>query len=117
MLPKRYRITRAEEFRRIHSTGRFWTSNKLVLNQLSNALDNSRFGFSVSRRIGSAVVRNRIKRLLREAIHCHLYEIKPGYDFVFIARRGMLNASFCSTEQAVLALLHLADALNENNSK
>ncbi|MHB9033790.1 MAG: ribonuclease P protein component [Anaerolineae bacterium] len=113
MLPKQYRITRADDFKRIHSQGRSWSNSKLVLVQLGNGLSVSRFGFSVSRKIGSAVVRNRCKRLMREAVHNHLAEIITGFDFMFIARRGMLNATFRSTEKAVLELLRLAQALDE----
>lgn len=76
-----------------------------------NQLEHSRFGFSVSRRIGNAVVRNRCKRLLREAVRVHLDETQPGWDVVFIVRRGMLHASFASIEKSVAELLRLAGML------
>ncbi|MCE5258127.1 MAG: ribonuclease P protein component [Chloroflexi bacterium] len=112
MLAKQYRLTRAQDFARLYTEGHSWANNRVVLFKVTNGLDYSRFGFSVSRKIGNAVTRNRCKRLLREVVRLHLADIKPGFDFMFIARRGMLTATFQSTERAVVELLSLAEALS-----
>jgi len=65
----------------------------------------SRFAFVASRRVGNAVVRNRVKRLLREAVRGHLDEIQPGWDCIWIARPQLSRASFAEVETAVLQLL------------
>jgi ribonuclease P protein component len=83
----------------------------LVLCALPNGLEHNRFGFSVSHWVGNAVVRNRAKRLMREATRLHLGDIKEGWDLVFIARNPMREASFGQVEQAVQQLLRRAGLL------
>ena len=105
MLPKRYRLTNSADFRRVHAQGRSWSNRMLVLCKLSNALPNSRFGFSVSRHIGKAVVRNHTKRLLREAVRAHCDVLLPGWDVVLIARKGIVGAGCREVEESVVLLL------------
>ena len=75
----------------------------MVVRVLANGLDHSRFGFLVSKRIGNAVVRNRVKRRLREVVR--LTPVKPGWDAVFIARRDINQADFQQLKQAAENLL------------
>jgi len=71
----------------------------------------TRIGFSVSRRVGGAVVRNRVKRRLREVIRRKLARIAPGYDLVIIARPGAADARMETLEQDVEVLLARARLL------
>ncbi len=57
----------------------------------------------VSKRIGNAVVRNRVRRRLREAVRNHV--VNPGWDVVFIARRGIERATFQQLKRAAGNLL------------
>ena len=62
--------------------------------------------------MGGAVVRNRIKRLLREVIRLHLDQLEPGWDVVFLARKGIIGVTYWTAEQAILGLLRSAKMLN-----
>jgi len=78
---------------------------------LPNDLEHSRFGFSVSHWVGKAVVRNRAKRLTREATRLRQGDIKEGWDLVFIARNPIREADFRQVDQAVEQLLRRAGLL------
>jgi ribonuclease P protein component len=113
VLPKRYRLTNSADFQRVHAQGRCWSHHLLVLCKRPNGLQATRFGFSVSRRIGNAVVRNRTKRHLREALRPVCDLMPPGWDIVIIARAGLLSADQASIEDALTGLLGLARLLSQ----
>jgi ribonuclease P protein component len=85
---KRRRLSRSGEFERVYREGRSHASRHLVVYAFPRADDESepRLGISVGRKLGGAVERNRIKRLLREAFWAGAGELAPGHDFVIVAR-------------------------------
>ena len=83
----------------------------MVLAFLRNELDHSRFGFVVSKRLGKAVRRNKIKRQMREIVRLEMSQIKPGFDLVFIARVPSSKATYLEISQSINTLLKRADLL------
>ncbi len=71
----------------------------------------SRFGFSVSKRIGKAAVRNRVKRRMREAVRLQQDLIAPGWDVVWIARHPVSRATYADIERDVARLMGVAGLL------
>jgi ribonuclease P protein component len=110
---KRYRIQENERFQEIRQQGKSYSSDLLVMCVLSNALPHSRFGFSINARLGGAVVRNRLKRRLREAIRLRMAMIASGWDVVVIARRPLLCADYHQMDAACARLLRRAHLLRE----
>jgi ribonuclease P protein component len=92
----------------VREVGKSWSNRHIVLCVAPNQRPSSRFGFSVSKRIGNAVRRNRVKRLLRESVRGYADLVKPGYDVVIIARAAMREACYADTDAAVVHLLGLA---------
>jgi len=81
------RLSRSAEFERVYRQGRSTANRHLVLYAFPNATANrSRLGLSVSRKVGGAVERNRVKRLLREAFAGAEARLVPGHDLVVVAR-------------------------------
>jgi ribonuclease P protein component len=111
-LKKRYHLRSNKQFQRVRQEGHSWAHPLVVLCALPNDLGHSRFGFSVSHWVGKAVVRNRAKRLMREATRLRQGNIKEGWDLVFIARHPIREASFKQVDQAVEQLLRRAGLLN-----
>lgn len=111
MLPQPHRLKRSAEVNRVQQQGRSWRHPLCILLSKQSDVRVSRFAFVVSKRVGRAVVRNRVRRLLREAVRLHLDDIQPGWDCVWIARPQLSQASFAEVETAVLHLLARAKLL------
>ena len=97
------RLTKSRQYALVHGKGSSWASDLVVMRTLPNGLDISRYGLSVSKRVGKAVVRNRVKRLLREILRTT--QVKPSWDIVFIARPAAGEADFFRLKNTVLDLL------------
>jgi ribonuclease P protein component len=96
-------LTGKAQFDLVYEKGRSWASREIVIKAMPNGLGTSRYGLTISRRVGKAVVRNRIKRRLREIIR--QMKLPPGWDLIVIARNPAANADFTNLERSVGNLL------------
>ena len=110
-MKRQYRLRQNLDFQRVRRNGKSNASPLMVLAFLRNELDYSRFGFVVNKRLGKAVLRNLIKRRMREATRVRSGQIKPGFDLVFIARQPIGHASYADIEQRLEQLLKESDLM------
>jgi ribonuclease P protein component len=105
-------LTNRAQYTLVYRQGKVWANSLLVMKAMPNGLSLSRYGFSVTKKVGKAVQRNRLKRLLREVMR--LQSLRPGWDIVFIARSTAVNTDYHQLEKAVAKLLARAQ-LSESN--
>jgi ribonuclease P protein component len=109
---KTRRLTRASEYERVKRGGLSHRGKLLTLSAI--AIENSglcRVGFITSRRVGSAVVRNRARRRLREIVRRHQHDLRQGFWIVLVARRDAASASYRALEDEWLRLAKRASIL------
>ena len=112
MIARELRLRRAEDFERARRDGASHTSPLLVLIVASNGLDRNRYGVTAGRRLGSAVLRNRAKRLLREALRELDPRLRPGHDIVVIVRnRFRATTTLAELREQLLQLMRRAQVL------
>lgn len=103
------RLRREREFAAVYQHGRSWSNQMLAIRVLPNALPRSRFGFAVGKRVGGAVVRNTVKRRLREVVRG--LRLSDGWDVVVIARPAAAEVGFAGLRGALVSLLRRAGLL------
>ena len=108
-------LTKRAQYTLVYNEGRSWVSSLLVMKALPNGLILSRYGFSVSRQVGKAVTRNKVKRRLRETLR--VTPLKQGWDIVFIARPPAATTSYTELKKAAVGLLSRARLLMEENER
>ncbi|MDD2421015.1 MAG: ribonuclease P protein component [Heliobacteriaceae bacterium] len=110
MLPRRCRLRRSKDFSLVYRQGKAFAGRYVVLyrfcaNQRSGKVNKGkRIGFSVSSKVGKAVIRNRVKRILRAVCRGHFTAIKDGCDIILIARKKIKGIPFYQVEQDVIRL-------------
>jgi ribonuclease P protein component len=110
--PKSRRLTEAWQFERVRKEGRAQHGHLLMLAALAGKeVDSFRAGFVTSRRIGGAVVRNRVRRRLREIVRKHQHEIVESRWVVIVARQSAARASYGELEDEWLRLAKRASIL------
>ena len=102
MRGERY-ITKAVQYAEVYNKGSSRVDKLVVMKIVPNGLELSRYGFSISRRVGKAVVRNRVRRLFREVVRP--IPVKPGWDIVLIARPAAGAADYRAIQGSVVDLL------------
>lgn len=88
------------EFRRVYNKGKSGVSPFLVVYARPNRGERNRLGVTVSAKLGHAVVRNRVRRRLREIFRLAQPELRQGYDVVLVARGRAVRASYAELELA-----------------
>ena len=99
---KKERITKKSEFQTIIKHGARYTTKNFVIIIHQNNRDLRRLGISVSKKVGGAVKRNRVKRLVREFFRLNKHQLPESKDFLFVAKPGSIELNYSTLSQEML---------------
>lgn len=112
MLPQKNRLKKRRDFERVFKEGRGYKGSFLFLKAAKSGRPESRFAFAAGRKVsGKAVVRNKVKRRMREAVKVFLPGVKPGADAVLAALPGAGARTFAEIKKEAEELFKKANLL------
>lgn len=116
MLSKKFRLKKKYQFSYVYRVGKTVGGKLMVIYFCPSKNANIKVGISVSKKIGHAIVRNRKKRQIREAIFPLLNSLKPNFNIIVVAKTSIVDAQFKEIKSELNYLLKKAD-LKEKNEK
>ncbi len=114
-MQRKFRLTRSEDFKRVRRSGKSYAHPLVVLIVQTHEQLRVKVGVAAGRTVGTAVHRNRAKRLLREAMRTLIPGIASNMDLILIARPGLAAATLEDTRQALFNLLQRAQIFTPTN--
>jgi ribonuclease P protein component len=106
--PREARLVRRGDFDAVYRAGKRRSSSNFTVFFRANQLPVSRFGFSIKKALGGAVVRNRMRRRMREIVRCHRMEIPAGWDIVIHPKSSVGRAEFVGLTADLVRLMKSA---------
>lgn len=104
-MPPKFRLRSSSDFRRVYAARRRRDGALLALHSAPNQLGHPRVGFSVSTKVGGSVVRNRVRRRLKEALRPLLVDATAALDLVVVARPAAAAAGFAELDAELRTLV------------
>ena len=107
-------LKKNSDFRRLYTKGKSAVNPYMVVYCRRSKEKNNRLGYTVSTKLGHAVVRNRVRRRLREIYRLNAHRLSSGYDIVIVARTRCVGADYWKMEKAFLSACEMLGLLKEN---
>ena len=113
MLPRELRLKEKYRFQAVYRRGRSWANPEMAVHVLARPGSGTQFGFVVGKKIGGAVQRNRVRRLLREACRALAPHVPGGVDVVIVSRAAAAEASLAALMAGMRSLFEQAGLWTE----
>ncbi|MBQ7917189.1 MAG: ribonuclease P protein component [Clostridia bacterium] len=115
MLNRINRLKKRYQFNYVYKSGEHFSGEHMVLYVVSSKTKNIKVGLAVTKKVGHAVVRNKIRRRLREIIKKQVPNLKQNNNIIVVARDNISSASFEKLSNEFLKLIKKADLINEES--
>ena len=111
-------IKKDSDFRKVYQRGKSLADRNLVIYTMKNKSDKSRIGISISKKVGKAHERNRIRRCIKEAYRLNIDDkVLGGYDLVFIARINAADKDYRELEKSLKYICKKANIITKDGKK
>ncbi|GAB2717206.1 ribonuclease P protein component [Paenibacillus thermoaerophilus] len=111
-MERELRLTKREWFSQVYNRGKSAANHQFVLYYLRRPkLERFRVGISASKKLGGAVVRNRLRRMIKEIVRLNEERIETGYDLVIIIRKPAVDMTYAEMERSLMHVLKKASLL------
>lgn len=104
-MKKKFTVKEHKDFTNIINNGRYYKSDFFIIYTLKNDVDYYRFGISVGKKVGNAVVRNKVKRQMRMIIENYKKYYQNGTDYIIIIRSNYVNSDFSTIESSFKSVI------------
>ena len=98
------------DFQRVYKKRNITGNRNIIAFYKKNNLDNKRLGFTITKKVGNAVTRNRLKRQFKDIYYNNFNLLKDGYDYVFVIKKSCLDISYKELEAS---FRHICRKLNK----
>lgn len=115
MLKRINRLKKRYQFNYVYKSGDHFSGEHMVLYLVSSKTKSIKVGLAVTKKVGKAVVRNRIRRQLREIIKKQVPSLKQNYNIIVVARDNITSASFETLTNEFSKLIKKANLINEES--
>lgn len=115
MLKRINRLKKRYQFNYVYKSGEHFSGEHMVLYLVSSKTKSIKVGLAVTKKVGKAVVRNRIRRQLREIIKKQVPSLKQNYNIIVVARDNITSASFETLTNEFSKLIKKANLINEES--
>lgn len=112
-MEKKKKLRSNRDFRYVYDKGKSFANRYVVIFFIKNSFNYNRVGFSTTKKLGKNVVRNKIKRRMKEIYRLNNNKIKKGYDIIFLSRVAAKEVSYKKLEGAIFHLLKIAGLLKK----
>lgn len=114
-MQSKYRLKSRASFNYIYKKGKSVSNKHLVLVYVKTQQP-MKVGFSVSKKVGNSVTRNRIKRLLKESFRSMIPEVNQNFNYIFVARSAVVGLTYWEIRESMVQLLKKADKLTSSEN-
>lgn len=114
---KIYRLRSNMEFKQVYTGGKSYWNRNLILYVKRTNTGNTRVGYSITKKIGNSVVRNKIRRRMKEIYRLKFDYIKDNFDLIFIPKKNVVDISYKELESAMVHILRISGVLKDKSER
>lgn len=104
-MKKENRLRKSKEFDRVYKHGKNYWNRQLTIYVYKNNTETTRVGYTITKKIGNAVTRNKVRRRMKEIVRLNFENIDSGYDIIFIPKKNVVDLPYDKLEKSMIHVM------------